>query len=74
MMIWDNFGDFLSMGGYALYVWGSVLVTFGFMFVEVLLLLARRKAISQRLAGDADIDIEDAVEDERLVRRDEDSV
>jgi hypothetical protein len=44
------------------------------MLIEVLLLSARRKAISQRLAGDADIDIEDAVEDERLVRRDEDSV
>lgn len=73
-MIWDNFGDFLNMGGYALYVWGSVIVTFGFMLVEVFLLSTRRKAISQRLAGDADIDIEDAVEDERLVRRDEDSV
>ena len=22
-MHWDSFGDFLAMGGYALYVWGS---------------------------------------------------
>lgn len=47
-MIWDSAEAFFNMGGYALYVWGAVLVTFGLMAVEVLILLARRRsAISQ---------------------------
>lgn len=49
-MIWDSFGDFLNMGGYALYVWGSVIVTFGFMAVEVLILKLRRRTITSYLA------------------------
>lgn len=48
-MIWNSFGDFLNMGGYALYVWGSVIVTFGFMAVEVLILTLRRRTITSYL-------------------------
>lgn len=44
-MVWNSFGDFLNMGGYALYVWGSVTVTFGFMAVEMLILRLRRRTI-----------------------------
>jgi heme exporter protein D len=39
--------DFFAMGGYALYVWGSYGVTFFVLFMEVILLLKRK-----RKAGD----------------------
>ncbi len=49
------------MGGYALYVWGSYLVTFGALAVEAAMLrLRRRNALGQvslshaRLAGQSD--------------------
>lgn len=58
-MIWDSFGDFLNMGGYALYVWGSVIVTFGFMAVEVLILKLRRRTITSYLERVQHIDDEE---------------
>lgn len=59
-MIWNSFGEFLNMGGYALYVWGSVIVTFGFMLTEVFILKLRRQAIMDHLghARDLERDIE----------------
>ena len=44
-MIWNSWSDFFAMGGYALYVWGSFVVVFGLLSVEVVALLARRKSI-----------------------------
>lgn len=41
-MVWNNAGEFFHMGGYGLYVWGSVAVTFLFMVVEVILVRHRR--------------------------------
>jgi heme exporter protein D len=35
-MKWDSWSDFWAMGGYAVYVWGSVGVTALLMGVEVL--------------------------------------
>lgn len=47
-MVWNSVGEFFHMGGYGLYVWGSVVVTFGFMLSEVgLLKLRRQSAINQ---------------------------
>jgi heme exporter protein D len=43
-MIWDSWQDFFAMGGYGLYVWGSFIVTFGFMAGEVVSLRMRAKA------------------------------
>lgn len=40
--------DFLSMGGYAFYVWGSYIVTFAFMGFEILALRRRKKALLRR--------------------------
>lgn len=48
-MIWNSLGDFLHMGGYGVYVWGSVIVTFGFMAAEVLILSYRRRTIVDHL-------------------------
>lgn len=48
-MVWNSLSDFLHMGGYALYVWGSVIVTFGFMAAEVAILAMRRRTIVEHL-------------------------
>ena len=45
MMAWTSWNDFFAMGGYAFYVWGSVLVVFGFIAGELLQLSWRKKAI-----------------------------
>jgi heme exporter protein D len=41
-MTWGSLGNFLAMGGYGLYVWGSYAVTFALIVTE-LIWLARRK-------------------------------
>ncbi|HVQ62139.1 MAG TPA: heme exporter protein CcmD [Burkholderiales bacterium] len=41
-MSWGSLDNFLAMGGYGLYVWGSYLVTFALIVAE-LTVLARRK-------------------------------
>lgn len=41
-MHWGSWSDFLAMGGYALYVWGSYAVTAGLIALEVIMLLVRR--------------------------------
>ncbi|MCS0613933.1 heme exporter protein CcmD [Massilia phosphatilytica] len=43
-MIWQTWHDFLAMGGYAPYVWGSVGATAAGVLIEVLALRARRRA------------------------------
>lgn len=40
--------DFLAMGGYAFYVWGSYVVTFAFMAFEIVALQRRKKALLRR--------------------------
>jgi heme exporter protein D len=42
-MTWGSWSEFFAMGGYALYVWGSYIVTFGLMVMEVVLLIQRRR-------------------------------
>jgi heme exporter protein D len=48
-MIWDSWRDFFAMGGYALYVWGSFIVVFACMAIEVLALKQRSKSIRAQL-------------------------
>ena len=50
-MIWGSMSEFFAMGGYALYVWGSFLVVFGFMAGEVVLLRQRGKSIRVQLVN-----------------------
>jgi heme exporter protein D len=50
-MIWDSWSDFFAMGGYALYVWGSIIVVAGCMFGEVASLMLRRKSILQQFGS-----------------------
>jgi len=44
-MIWNSWGDFFAMGGYAFYVWGSIIMVAGCMAGELVSLKMRRKAI-----------------------------
>lgn len=64
-MVWSGVGEFFHMGGYGLYVWGSVIVTFGFMLTELLILRLRRQAIVDHLGHARELDAdEDGIEDE----------
>ncbi|MCX8145726.1 MAG: heme exporter protein CcmD [Azovibrio sp.] len=49
-MHWNSFSDFIAMGGYALYVWGSFGVTALVMALEPWLVRRRHRATQQRLA------------------------
>lgn len=44
-MIWENWDAFFSMGGYALYVWGSIAVVAVFIAGEIIEVRLRRKNI-----------------------------
>jgi len=50
-MNWASWSDFLAMGGYALYVWGSYGVAAGLIGVEIILLKSRRRAVLDRIRG-----------------------
>jgi heme exporter protein D len=47
-MNWGSLENFLAMGGYAFYVWGSYLVTLVLMVTEIALLALRRRNAVQR--------------------------
>ena len=49
MIHWNSFSDFLPMGGYGLYVWGSFGVTVLIMAVEPILVVRNRKTTIARL-------------------------
>jgi heme exporter protein D len=47
-MSWGSLDNFLAMGGFGLYVWGSYAVTLALMIAEIALLARRRRSL---LAG-----------------------
>ena len=49
-MNWGSLENFLAMGGYAFYVWGSYLVTLGLLVVELLLLSQRKRRLLGQLS------------------------
>jgi heme exporter protein D len=49
MIYWNSFSDFLAMGGYGLYVWGSFGVTALALLVEPLIVSRNGKATIARL-------------------------
>jgi heme exporter protein D len=52
-MNWKSVGEFLAMGGYGFYVWGSYLVTALVLAVEVIALVVRRRTIVKRVSRSA---------------------
>lgn len=49
MIYWNSFSDFLAMGGYGFYVWGSFGVTALIMAVEPIVVVRNRKSTIARL-------------------------
>lgn len=49
-MNWQSWSEFLAMGGYGLYVWGSYAVTLAVLAVEIAELIMRRRGVIERLA------------------------
>ena len=47
-MSWNGLGDFLHMGGYGLYVWGSYAVTLGILAIELAILVRRERSLARR--------------------------
>lgn len=47
-MNWGSFGEFLHMGGYGFYVWGSYAVTLGLLAIETALLISKERARARR--------------------------
>jgi heme exporter protein D len=57
-MIWSSWSDFWAMGGYGVYVWGSMGVTFGLLLVEVVQAVrAQRQVLAQLRAERALMDL-----------------
>jgi heme exporter protein D len=49
-MVWKSFAEFIDMGGYALYVWGSYAVTALVLGAELVLLRQRRRGAREDVA------------------------
>ena len=50
-MIWAGWNEFIAMGGYGLYVWGSVSMTAMALVIEISAVHRRRRALLVRVAG-----------------------
>ncbi len=48
-MSWGSWDNFLAMGGYAFYVWGSYLAALGLVIAEIALLALRKRSVLGRL-------------------------
>jgi len=48
-MNWGSWSDFFAMRGYAFYVWGSYLVVFGFLAMEIVMLVLGKRRILREL-------------------------
>ena len=48
-MIWHSFAEFAEMGGYALYVWGAYAMTGAVLAWEALMLVQRRRRVTEEL-------------------------
>lgn len=49
-MNWGSWSNFFAMGGYALYVWGSYVVTALVLVAEVILVFQRRRTLLKHLS------------------------
>ena len=46
-MHWNSLSEFISMGGYGRYIWGSYAVTFVLLTAEIVMLRARKRKLAQ---------------------------
>ena len=54
--MWASFGDFLAMGGYGLYVWGSLGVCAVVCVVEPISLNLKRRALLNEVREQGSLD------------------
>ena len=54
-LYWQSWSDFVAMGGYGLYVWGSFAVTAAVLLGEVWALRANRRALLRDEPNDAEL-------------------
>ena len=47
-MQWNSFSEFISMGGYGFYVWGSYGVTFVLLAAELIMIRSRKRRVAQQ--------------------------
>jgi heme exporter protein D len=50
-MNWGSLDNFLAMGGYGPYVWGSYAVTLALVIAEIVLLARRKRSLLSRTRG-----------------------
>ena len=48
-MNWHSWSEFLAMGGYGLYVWGSYAVTLVVLAAEIAVLVTQRRGVIEAL-------------------------
>jgi heme exporter protein D len=46
-MHWNSLSEFINMGGYGRYVWGSYIVTFVLLTAEIIALRARKRRLER---------------------------
>ena len=49
-MQWNSLSEFISMGGYGFFVWGSYGVTFVLLAAELIMLRGRKKRLTEQAA------------------------
>ena len=66
MIYWSSFSDFIAMGGYGCYVWGSFGVTALIMAIEPIVVIRNRKStialLKRQLRADARAENRNAAE------------
>ena len=55
-MHWNSLSEFINMGGYGTYVWGSYLVTFVLLTAEIIALRARKRKLAQSVTAQAKLE------------------
>jgi heme exporter protein D len=55
-MHWNSLSEFINMGGYGTYVWGSYLVTFVLLTAEIIALRARKRKLQNGTPVRAEIE------------------
>ena len=59
-MSWGSLSDFFAMGGYGLYVWGSLGMCAAVIIAEVILLKARRLSLVREVNAASSVHAEEA--------------
>jgi len=59
-MHWNSLSEFINMGGYGTYVWGSYFVTFVLLTAEIIALRARKRKLAQSTTAQAKLETQNS--------------